>query len=97
MKNKYFINFIHGYFKSLHSFVLVENYHLYTFLVAKQAGFNNFVAIVKKGTDILRADPNLKVLQDEYGINIIILDHKNIVNFKLLVLKYSQSKALSTS
>jgi len=88
MENKYFINFIHGYFNSLHDFTLSENYHLHTFLVAKQAGYNKFICIVKGGCKLMKQDLNLKVLQEK-GIEILILDYKNIWNFILILLKYS--------
>jgi len=88
MQNKYFINFIHGYFNSLHDFTLSENYHLHTFLVAKQAGYNKFICIVKGGCQLMKQDLNLKVLQKN-GIEILILDYKNILNFILILFKYS--------
>lgn len=50
-QNKYFINFILGYFKALHQFSLLENYHLHTFIVAKEAGYNKFIAIVDGGLE----------------------------------------------
>lgn len=95
-KNKYFINFIQDYFKSLHGFSLVENYHLHTFLVAKEAGYNNLVTIIKGGEDILRADPNIKVLQEKYNINLKVIPYKNIFNFVYQILKYSLKFSRST-
>ncbi len=87
-KQKYFINFFHGYFKYWHEFILGESYHLHSFLVAKRSGYNNFIAIVRGGIDNLKSDPNLKILKEK-GIEILILDYKNIFNFILILLKYS--------
>lgn len=95
-KNKYFINFIQDYFKSLQGFSLVENYHLHTFLVAKEAGYNKLITIIKGGEDILRSDPNLKVLQEKYNINLKIIPYKNIFNFIYQILKYSLKFSCST-
>lgn len=89
MKNRYFINFIHGYFKSLQEFSLSENYHLHVFIGAKKAGYNKFFLIIREGMDILKEDSNLKILKDEYDIDILILDYKNIFNFYYLLLKFS--------
>lgn len=95
-KNKYFINFIQDYFKSLHGFSLVENYYLHTFLVAKEAGYNNLITIIKGGEDILKTDPNLKVLQEKYNINLKVIPYKNIFNFIYQILKYSLKFSRST-
>lgn len=95
-KNKYFINFIQDYFKSLHGFSSVENYHLHTFLVAKEAGYNKLITIIKGGEDILKNDPNLKILQEKYNIDLKIVPYKNIFNFIYKILKYSLKFSRST-
>lgn len=89
IKNKYFINFIQDYFKSLQGFSLVENYHLHTFVAAKEAGYNQLITIIKGGEEILSQDPNLKLLKEKYNIDLKIIPYRNIFNFSYQVLKYS--------
>lgn len=79
-KRKYFINFIHGYFKSLHFFSKDENYHLHAFSVAQDLGYE-CIAIVNGGGDIMKKDPNLME-----GIKII--EFKNYFQFIFLLFRF---------
>ena len=93
---KYFINFIQDYFKSLHGFSLVENYHLHTFIAAKNADYTEFITIIKGGEEVLKSDPNLRLLKDNYDITLKIIEYKNFLHYTYQILKYSLKFSKST-
>lgn len=85
-KDKYFVTFIIGYFKALHSFSDFQNYYLYPVLLAKESGFKT-VIIVKEGANFLRSDPH-------FSQDIVVIEYKNIVQFVLLLTKFSFKKSI---
>lgn len=80
-KQKYFINFVIGYFPALHAFAKFQNYYLYPSLIAVEQGYRS-VIITKEGMGHLRNDPSL-------GDDIQVIEYKNIFQFTFLLVKYS--------
>lgn len=77
---KYFVTFIIGYFKALHSFSIFQNYYLYPAILAQMAGFKT-VVIVKEGVDLLKEDPH-------FNGNVIVIEYKNIFQFIFLLVRF---------
>ena len=80
MKNKYFINFIQGYFKSLHDFSKDENPYLHPFQIACNLNYK-CIAIVNQGYDILKTDPHLEK-------HIEVIEFKNYFQYILLLFRF---------
>lgn len=80
-RDRYFITFIIGYFKALHSFSVFQNYYLYPAVLAKSVGFKS-VIIIKEGTDLLKSDPHFEK-------DIIVIEYKNIFQFMCILTKFS--------
>lgn len=85
-KKRFFVCFIDGYFKALHSFSASQNYYLYPLLVASEIGYKP-VAIVRGGADLMVSDPHFRS-------DITVIAYKNGFQYFCLLIKYSLRQSI---
>lgn len=82
----FFVCFIDGYFKALHSFSASQNYYLYPLLLAVDVGYKP-VAIVRGGADLMLTDPH-------FHDAIKVIEYTNGFQYFYLLIKYSLHQSI---